>query len=109
MSTFTKLFVTTIAAAFYAIAAWAVARGAYKPGVAAFVFGSLVALIGAIGWFEHKYPLPPAARNPPSLLGEASRYLDHHPGWPGRIAAAFLGGLAVFGVLVLVLRAIGTP
>ncbi|MES3003816.1 MAG: hypothetical protein V4787_24205 [Pseudomonadota bacterium] len=100
MGKFTSAFVVIIAGGFFAVALRALQLGAYQPAIAAAVFGALVLLIGAIGWFDKRFPLPPLPSNErTTLIGAAARYWRAYPGWPGRVAAVFLV-LVVVGVVL---------
>lgn len=104
MGWFTRTLVLLVAGAFFAMALLALARGEYRVALGAFVFGLFVAFIGAIGWFERRFPLPPLPPGErPTLFGEARRYLRHHPGWPARIAVA----AAVLTACIGLVRAAG--
>lgn len=108
MSKFTTTFVSVVAAGFFALAAWLVAKGAYGPALTSLVLCAVVAFIGSLGWFESKYPLPPLPPGTrPTLIREAFRYLEHYPGWPGKVAFMVGGGLFLFALVVAILRMAG--
>jgi hypothetical protein len=108
MSKFTRWFVCLVAGGFFLLALVAFAQGAIKAALAGMILGLMVAFIGGIGWFEARFPLPqlPAGERP-TLLGGAKRYLEHYPGWPGRLAAIVILGLLALGLLVVISRALG--
>jgi hypothetical protein len=105
MSLFTRLLVLVVAVAFLTAGLVALLQGAYGAAAGGLGFGSFVALIGGMGWFETKYPLPPLPKGErASLIGEAQRYLIHHPGIPGKVAAGFIALGLLLALVVAIAR-----
>ncbi len=100
MSWFTRTFVLAAATLFFAVMVGAARDGNYRAASAAFVFGAIVLAVGAMGFFDKRFPLPPRAPGEPrGLPGAPLRYLRHYPGWKGRLIAS--GLLALYGLAVL--------
>lgn len=101
MGTFTRTLVFVGATLFLAMGVYSAVQGNAYAAVGGFIFFLVVAFIGGVGWFFHRFSIPPLPLGapPPNAFSEAKRFASHHPGWPGRVVKYGLPALSAIGVL----------
>ena len=101
MSSFTKILVASIATLFSVSGVGALIFSGVKQSVPYFVVSAIVALLGAIGLFFHRYPPPPLEPGEGnSAWALLKNYRKKYPGWPSWLVGYSIPTLVLLALLL---------